>query len=97
MIVNDVSPFSMGVAVLKEWKSIMLRSGGYQIIIPRNTTIPVTRTEEFTTVSDGQTSIAIEIFQGENDWVKDNYRLGEFIFDGITANGEDKEKISSCL
>lgn len=93
MIVTDVAPFSMGIAVLKEWKNIIQRPGGYHVIIPRNTTIPVTRLEEFTTTNDGQTEVAIEIYQGENEWVKDNYRLGEFLLDGIPENKAGKEKI----
>ncbi|SHJ66372.1 Hsp70 family protein [Paramaledivibacter caminithermalis] len=93
MIVTDVAPFSMGIAVLKEWKNIAVRPGGYHVIIPRNTTIPVTRTEEFTTVYDGQTKVAIEIFQGENDWVKYNHKLGEFLLDGIPPNEAGREKI----
>ncbi len=93
LIFTDVAPFSMGIAVLREWNGITMRPGGYQVIIPRNTTIPVTRSQEFSTVFDGQTAVEIEVFQGENQWVKDNHRLGEFLLEGISENKAGEEKI----
>lgn len=83
LVATDVAPFSMGIAVLQEWKGVTVRPGGFHVIIPRNTTIPVTRTDEFSTVADGQTRASIEIYQGEHEWVKFNYRLGEFLLSGI--------------
>lgn len=79
LIATDVAPFSMGVAVLKEWKLSRLKPGGFAVIIPKNTTIPVTRSEEFTTTYDGQTEVSIEIYQGEHEWVSNNHKLGEFL------------------
>ncbi|KXG76314.1 Hsp70 family protein [Thermotalea metallivorans] len=93
LIVTDVAPFSMGIAVLKEWKFMAFRPGGFCVIIPRNTTIPVTRTEKFTTTHDGQTAVSIEIYQGEHEWVKHNCRLGEFLLEGIPANRAGAEVI----
>ncbi len=93
LVATDVAPFSMGVAVLKEWKGITERPGGFAPIIPRNTTIPVTRTEKFYTSAPGQTEVAIEIFQGEHEWVKYNHRLGEFLLEGIPQNFEKQEEI----
>lgn len=93
LIATDVAPFSMGIAVLKEWKMMGVRPGGFAVIIPRNTTIPVTRTEKFTTSYDGQTAVSIEIYQGENEWVKHNYRLGEFLLEGIPVNKAGAEII----
>ncbi|ABO51617.1 Heat shock protein 70 [Desulforamulus reducens MI-1] len=93
MVATDVAPFSMGIAVLKEWKGVAMRPGGFHAIIPRNTTVPVTRTEQFYTTADGQTSASIEIYQGEHGWVKNNHRLGEFLLDGIPANGAGKEAV----
>ena len=92
LIATDVAPFSMGIAVLKEWK-FTLKPGGLSVIIPRNTTIPVTRTEEFTTSYDGQTAVSIEIYQGENEWVSSNYKLGEFLLEGVPANDAGEEVI----
>ena len=93
LIATDVAPFSMGIAVLKEWKLSALRPGGFSVIIPKNTTIPVTRSEEFTTTYDGQTDVSIEIYQGEHEWVKNNYQLGEFLLEGIPANDAGDEVI----
>lgn len=53
--------------------------------IPRNTTIPVTRTERFHTVYPGQTAVSIEIYQGEHERVKYNHSLREFLLEGIPA------------
>jgi molecular chaperone DnaK len=93
LIATDVAPFSMGIAVLKEWKSSTLRPGCFAVIIPKNTTIPVTRSEKYTTSYDGQTAVSIEIYQGENEWVRSNYKLGEFLLEGIPANGAGQEII----
>jgi molecular chaperone DnaK len=93
LVATDVAPFSMGIAVLKEWKGITLRPGGFHAIIPRNTTIPVTRTETFYTTSDGQTAASIEIYQGEHEWTKHNHRLGEFLLEGIPPNKAGAEAV----
>ncbi|MCR6544234.1 Hsp70 family protein [Dehalobacterium formicoaceticum] len=93
LIATDVAPFSMGIAVMKEWGLSNFRPGGFAIIIPKNTTIPVTRSEEYTTTYDGQTSVSIEIYQGEHEWVKNNYKLGEFQLEGIPAANAGVEVI----
>ncbi|OAT82354.1 Hsp70 family protein [Desulfotomaculum copahuensis] len=93
LIVTDVAPFSLGIAVLKEWKGISVRPGGFHVLIPRNTTIPVTRRETFYTASPGQTAASIEVYQGENEWVKNNHPLGEFLLEGIPPNRAGAEDI----
>jgi len=93
LVATDVAPFSMGIAVLKEWKGMALRPGGFQAIIPRNTTIPVTRTERFYTTVDGQKAASIEICQGEHEWVKNNHQLGEFLLEGIPENRAGVEAV----
>ena len=93
LIVTDVAPFSMGIAVLQSGQLGMPRAGGFSIIIPRNTTIPVTKTERYMTAYPGQTAVAIEIYQGEHEWVKHNHRLGEFLLEGIPKNEEEAETI----
>jgi len=50
---------------------------------PRNTPIPVTKSEIFTTATDFQTSVQIHVLQGERPLAKDNLSLGQFILDGI--------------
>lgn len=93
LIATDVAPFSMGISVLKEWNSFSFKPGGFAVIIPKNTTIPVTRSEQFTTVYNGQTAVSIEVYQGEHEWVHNNYKLGEFLLEGIPPNDEGLEMI----
>lgn len=95
LIVTDVSPFSMGVAVLKEFgpKRLQVQPGGFHAIIPKNTTIPVTRTERFYTSADNQTTVNIEVYQGEQEWVKDNHFLNEFLLEGLPAGPAGTEAV----
>ena len=93
LITTDVVPFSMGISVLKAGKGYQVRPGGFHVIIPRNTTIPVTRSDKFDTASDGQSSASIEIYQGEHEWVKYNHQLGEFLLTGIPDNDAGAETI----
>jgi len=83
LIVTDVAPFSMGIAVLSEMASGKVREGAYQAIITKNTTIPVTRTETFYTSVDNQTEVKVEVYQGEEKLVKDNHFINEFILEGL--------------
>ena len=48
---------------------------------------------KYTTTYDGQTAISIEVYQGEQGWVKDNYKLGEFLLEGIPDNVAGEENI----
>jgi molecular chaperone DnaK len=92
LIVTDVAPFSMGIAVL-DYRGSRFKAGAFHAIIPRNTTIPVTRTETFSTTFDNQTAVKIEIYQGENDWVKDNFFLNEFVLQGLPEEPAGKEAV----
>ncbi|WP_255259570.1 Hsp70 family protein [Lentibacillus sp. CBA3610] len=92
-IVTDVAPFSMGIAVLDD-TSRRIKPGAFHKLIPRNTTIPVTRTETYYTSVDNQTAVNIEIYQGENDWVKDNYFLNEFLLEGLPPKPAGNEAVN---
>ena len=74
ILLLDVTPLSLGIETL----------GGVSTpLIKRNTTIPTTATQVFSTAADNQTSVEINILQGEREMAADNKSLGRFILDGI--------------
>merc|ERR1712224_1127696 len=73
VVLLDVTPLSLGVETL---------GGVTTKLIPRNTT-PTSKSETFSTASDGQTSVEINVLQGEREFVRDNKSLGNFRLDGI--------------
>ena len=70
----DVTPLSLGIETL---------GGVNTILIPKNTTIPTSKTQIFSTAADNQPSVEIHVLQGERPMAKDNKTLGRFILDGI--------------
>lgn len=93
LIATDVAPFSMGITVMSDERKGKQKPGAFAKVIHRNTTIPVTKTERFYTSFPGQTSVSIEIYQGEHAWVKHNYHLGTFKLEGLPENLEEQEGI----
>jgi molecular chaperone DnaK len=72
VLLLDVTPLSLGIETF---------GGLMNVIIPRNTTIPVKAGEMFTTAVDNQRNILIHVLQGERDRAKDNWSLGKFTID----------------
>lgn len=76
VVLVDVAPYTLGVETSKRLPSGQLDTGHYSPIIERNTAIPASRVETFTTVSDQQKAVKFEVYQGESRLVKDNVYLG---------------------
>ncbi len=74
LLLLDVTPLSLGIETL---------GGVFTKIIDRNTTIPVQKSQIFSTASDGQPSVEIHVLQGERDMAANNTTLGRFSLDGI--------------
>ena len=74
VLLLDVTPLSLGVETL---------GGVMSKLVPRNTTVPVQKSEVFSTAADGQTNVEIHVLQGERELASDNKSLGTFRLDGI--------------
>ena len=74
VLLLDVTPLTLGIETM----------GGVRTpLIDRNTTIPTSKSEVFSTASDNQPQVEIHVLQGEREFAKDNKSLGRFILDGI--------------
>jgi molecular chaperone DnaK len=78
VILMDVLPLSLGIE---------LADGSYSIIIPKNTPLPVKRSQKYTTDSPADSSIKVKVYQGERKIANKNFLIGEFIFDKVSMGG----------
>ncbi len=76
VLLLDVTPLSLGIETM---------GGVFNKIIDRNTTIPVKKSQVYSTAADGQSSVEIHVLQGEREMAAGNHTLGRFILDGIPA------------
>jgi molecular chaperone DnaK len=82
-VLVDVSPHALGIAVVNFTYAGDPIPDSYKVLIRRNTTIPVTVEEVFSTISPDQDSVEIEVFQGEHPVASQNVPLGSFLFEGL--------------
>jgi len=74
VLLLDVTPLSLGIETM---------GGVTTVLIPRNTTIPTTKSETFSTAADNQSAVDIQVLQGERKFAKDNMLLGHFQLNGL--------------
>lgn len=80
----DLNPLSLGVETA---------GGLMSVIIPRNSTIPLKKTQTYSTYSDNQSSVVLKIFEGEREFTKDNNLLGTFVLSDIEPAKRGQPKI----
>lgn len=87
VVLLDVTPLSLGIET---------EGGIMTALVERNTTIPVTKKETFSTAADGQTAVTVSVYQGERPMARDNRLLSQFNLDGIPAapRGVPKVEVS---
>jgi molecular chaperone DnaK len=74
VLLLDVTPLSLGIETF---------GGVNTVLIPKNTTVPTSKNQVFSTAADSQTSVEVHVLQGERPMAQDNKTLGKFILDGI--------------
>uniref|UniRef100_A0A7C2P7D6 Chaperone protein DnaK n=1 Tax=Schlesneria paludicola TaxID=360056 RepID=A0A7C2P7D6_9PLAN len=84
VVLLDVTPLSLGIET---------EGGIMTVLVERNTTIPVTKKETFSTAADGQTAVTVSVYQGERPMARDNRLLSQFNLDGIPPAPRGMPKI----
>jgi molecular chaperone DnaK len=88
ILLVDVTPLSIGIETL---------GGVNTVLIERNTAVPTTKTQVFSTAADNQTSVEVHVLQGERPMAADNKSLGRFILDGIPPSPRGVPQIEVTL
>ena len=93
IMITDVCPFTLGVEVVAN-TGYQRMGGMFSPIIPRNSTIPVSKTEVYSTTGDQQRVVDIKVYQGESRLVKNNTFLDQYSVDGIPPAPAGNEKVA---
>ncbi len=89
VVPHDVSPFSLGIEVLDK---------SMAVIIPKNSKLPIEKTQRFLTAEDNQAFVIIQIFEGENIRIaKSNRLLGQFVIDGLPKKPKGQEYVDVTI
>ena len=88
LIMTDVNPYTLGIRTADDGIGNCM-----SVVIPRNVTIPVTRTERYHTMADGQTRVELEVLQGESRLADNNSSLGKFKIHDIPPRRAGEEKL----
>jgi molecular chaperone DnaK len=93
IMITDVCPFTLGVEVVASTGHQKM-GGMFSPIIPRNSTVPVSKTEVYSTTGDNQRIVDIKVYQGESRLVKNNTFLDSYTVDGIPPGPAGNEKVA---
>jgi molecular chaperone HscC len=83
LVLTDVCPHTLGVEISKEFRAGHIENGFFAPLIDRNTTVPVSRSDVFHTISPEQDEIQLRVYQGEARMVNDNRKIGEVRVRGL--------------
>lgn len=92
VVITDVCPFTLGIRAVNEISPGRLSGPNFHPIIERNTVIPVSKVDYFSTVRDRQDKIEVDIYQGESRSLNENIYLGKLIVD-VPSNAAGEESI----
>jgi molecular chaperone DnaK len=93
IMITDVCPFTLGVAVSTSAGSQQL-DGMFSPIIPRNSTIPLSRTETYATVGENQRQVDVRVYQGDSRLVRNNVFLANYSVEGVPPGPAGREKVA---
>lgn len=92
LVVTDVAPFTLGTEVVEQVGARTV-DGIFLPILERGTVLPASRTREISPASDGQTTLTIQVYQGEHSLCAKNQKLGEYKIKGIPRAPAGKESV----
>jgi molecular chaperone HscC len=92
MVVTDIAPFSLGIASGTEIGGALV-DGLFSPILERGTVLPASRVKSFSTLSDSQRQLLLEVYQGEHSLCSENQKIGHFLLKGIPPRPRGMESV----